>query len=195
MARLFALSLFAALTLGTATGEAKKKRVVVDRIVAVVDDSAITKSALDRELRWFRKEIDKKHALDGDARAAALRDAERAQLYEMIDTRLLLKAAERMRVTASKEDIDQAIAQIAKQNGQTVAELWQLVAREGHDEVDYRRRIGEQIASWRVATQEAHKRNAGLSKLAAEEQQRRVAATMKTLVSELRSAAHIEERL
>jgi parvulin-like peptidyl-prolyl isomerase len=113
----------------------------------------------------------------------------------MIDTRLLGKAAERARLTASKEEIEKTIADIAKQNGQTVAELWQLVAREGYDEVDYRRRIGEQIVAWRLASLEAHKRIPDMSKLESDEQQRRVAATMKTLVGELRSAAHIEERL
>lgn len=195
MRRLAALALCLAIALASSRGEAKKKRVVVDRIVAIVDDTAITKSALDRETRSARKQVEQKYALDSDARAAAMREVERAELRAMIDTRLLLKAAAKLRLSASKEEIDRAVADVAKQNARTVPELMQAVVREGYDEVDYRRRLGEQIVTWRVAQQEAYKRTPEMSKLSPEEQQRRIAAAMTALVSDLRSAAHIEERL
>ncbi len=196
MKRLAAVSLSLVIVLAAANGEAKKKRrVVVDRIVAVVDESPITKSALDRETAPYRKRIMQKHALDPKARDAALREVERTKLREMIDNRLLAAAAARARVVVSQEEIEQGIADMAKQGGMSVPELWQWVAREGSDEADYRRRIAEQLVSWRFAGYEAVKRTPDFSKLSIEEQRAEIATTMRVVAGELRSVAHIEERL
>lgn len=196
MRRLVALSLFVALMLQSVSGEAKKKkRVIVDRIVAVVDDSAITKSALDRETAPHRKRIMQKHALDPVARDAALREVERTTLREMIDNRLLAAAAAQARMSVSEEEVDHGIAEMARQGGMSVPELRQWIAREGAEEADYRRRIFEQLLSWRMAGFEAVKRNPGFSKLSVDEQRAEITITMRALASELRSVAHIEERL
>jgi peptidyl-prolyl cis-trans isomerase SurA len=195
MMRFSAALLALAVALGSAPAHAKKKRVVVDRIVAVVDKTPITQSALDRETRPFRKGLVQKYALDVDARREALREIERTTLHGMIDTRLLLQAAEEARISASKEEIDRAVAEVAKQGGRSVPELLQMVAQEGYDEPEYRRRLGEQLVTWQLATREAVKRTPDFSRLGSEDQRAKVTAMLKTLASELRNAAHIEERL
>jgi len=181
--------------LSAGDAQAKKTRTVVDRIVAVVDSACITKSALDRELIPYRKELGARHGLDADARKAALEALEKSTLRQMIDTRVLVKAAEAARFTATVEEVDRAIVEVASSNKRTVKELLAELPSLGYDEAEYRRSTRQQLMVARLVSYETGKRVAGFAKLSPAEQRQKSVAVERDLVSELRRAVHIEERL
>ncbi len=193
MIRLFIL-LFALLVMSStsASAEATKERIVVDRIVAVVDERAITRSSLDQETLPLRTLILTNHALDDAARDAAMRDLDRAALRQMIDTYLLVREATRRGSATSDEEIDRALEQVAREQGRGASEFTKMITQQGYDEAQVRRRIGEQIVSGRLASNEARRLYPVVSKPPGPEQQ---ALILNTLVSRLRDDAYIEERL
>jgi len=115
---------------GSASGS-----VVVDRVVAVVNDEIITMSDLQRE------EALKKH--DG-----ALDD--RLVLEDMIDRKLQMAAAKRAGVDVTDKELADAIADIIKRNNMDMLQFGQALAKEGLTIEQYRVELREQITLSRL---------------------------------------------
>jgi peptidyl-prolyl cis-trans isomerase SurA len=125
----------AVLTVVLAAGapDAASGSVVVDRVVAVVNNDIITMSDLQREL----------------AKGSAIQD-ERLLLEEMIDRKLQMAAAKQDGMDVSERELDEAIADILKRNNLDRPRLEEALAREGLTLEQYRSDLREQITLSRL---------------------------------------------
>ncbi len=109
----------------------------LDSIVATVNNSIITQSALDR--------------LANSARLAQQgRMSHQALLNQAIDTELQLQAAKDAGLSASSQDIDTAIADIAQGNGVSAKVLLQKVVAAGMSVSTYRQQLHDQILMQKI---------------------------------------------
>ena len=109
--------------------------VVVDRVVAVVNNEIITLSDLQRE------EALKKHD--------AVRD-DRLVLEDMIDRKLQMAAAKRAGVDVTDKELDDAVADIMKRNSMDMMQFGVALAKEGLTLEQYKEELREQITLSRL---------------------------------------------
>ncbi len=110
--------------------------VLVDRIAAVVDLHAITRSAVEARARPLL--------------ALAKMESEKAQvrrdvLTELIEEALILKESRRLRIEIREEEVEAALAEVARQNNLTLAELSTETRRQGMDDGAYRELIRRKL--------------------------------------------------
>ena len=140
------LRLFAALVLAvvaTATARAQ----LIDGVAAVIGDDVILLSDVNRA---SRPAVERFVAQNGEISPEVLRSVRAEALKTLIDQSLISGAAERMRLETSAEEIDFAIANIAREEGAEVEQVYEAAARQGLDRERYRTRLAEQIARMKV---------------------------------------------
>ncbi len=108
--------------------------VVVDRVVAVVNDEIITMSDLQRE-----EALKKSTALD-----------DRLVLEDMIDRKLQMAAAKRAGVDVTDKELSDAVADIIKRNNMDMTQFGVALAKEGLTVEQYRAELREQITLSRL---------------------------------------------
>ncbi|MBL8912010.1 MAG: SurA N-terminal domain-containing protein [Archangium sp.] len=104
--------------------------VLVDRIVATVDNRAITRSEL-------------------DARAERSKSSRDAALDELINEYLIAKDAISKSITISDEEVDKAIQMVMDQNKISKEEFQQALVAQGYTLEGYRTSIGLQLLEFR----------------------------------------------
>lgn len=122
--------------------------VLLDRIVAAVNEEAITWSELMNAII-----IDGKQMLEGatgSAREEKIRQIERPFLKQMIEMKLQLQAARRMNLHVDAAEIDGAINDIMTKYGLTEDKLMASLEAEGLTQEDYRSRLADQILLQKV---------------------------------------------
>lgn len=117
---------------------------VIERVVAVVGDHPILMSELRQRARPFLLEIHSKIPTEAQ-RAAAESETLRQMLQRMIDDQLEAQAAAKMRIRVEAEEIDKAIARLARMQDTTVQELLSEVLRSGMTAQEYRNEIRRQL--------------------------------------------------
>ena len=155
---------------------------LVDRIVAVVDLQAITRSAVEQRAAPLLLA-----AKTPEERTQARRDA----LTELIEDALISREARRLRLEVKDEEVESAFGEVARQNQLSTAELAAETKRQGIDVVQYRAMLKRKILEmkWlnvrlnRAAMPEADSERGAFY---SSERQR--------LMTELRAAAVIEVR-
>lgn len=127
LAILFSMSLQ-----GTASGS-----VVVDRVVAVVNDEVITLSDLQREVALYNKrnevKQDSQHVLD-----------------DMIDRKLQMAAAKRNGMDVTDKELADAMDDVMKRNNMDTAKFTAAVAKEGLTLEQYKNELREQMTLSRL---------------------------------------------
>ena len=120
------------------------RAVVVDRIVAIVNDEVITLSELDEAAApLYRRLLPRVN--DPVEREALIRKIRRQVLKQMIDERLLRQEAERLGIKVSPEEIDRFLARFKEQNNLTEEKFQEFLAAQGLTLQEYRQRVAEQI--------------------------------------------------
>lgn len=109
--------------------------VVVDRVVAVVNDEIITLSDLQRETTVKKSE--------------AVRD-DRLVLEDMIDRKLQMAAAKRAGVMVTDKELADAVADIIKRNSMDLTQFGVALAKEGLTLEQYKAELREQITLSRL---------------------------------------------
>ena len=122
--------LFTSALPGSASGS-----VVVDRVVAVVNDEIITMSDLQRE-----EALKKSEAAHDD----------RLVLEDMIDRKLQMAAAKRAGVDVTDKELADAVADIIKRNNMDMLQFGLALAKEGLTIEQYRAELREQITLSRL---------------------------------------------
>jgi len=112
---------------------------VVDRVVAVVNDSVITLSELERAAKLVEKEGGAATASVGKA---ALR---RKILDQLIEGKLVEQAAARVGITVSEKEIDAAVDDVRRRNNISLDELVRALKGSGITYMEYRERLGSEI--------------------------------------------------
>jgi len=125
----FAILLAQALT-GTAQGS-----VIVDRVVAVVNNDIITLSDLQREATLSKSEN---------------RPDEKLVLENMIDRKLQMAAAKRAGMDVTDKELADALADITKRNNLDMAQFGEALAKEGLTIDQYKNELREQMTLSRL---------------------------------------------
>ncbi|NPA48529.1 MAG: hypothetical protein GXO20_00985 [Thermodesulfobacteria bacterium] len=125
-------------------GVAASYAVVVDRIVAVVNDDVITLSELDEAAApLYRRYLPR--AKDPVERENLIRQIRRQVLNQMIDEKLLAQEAEKLDIKVSPAEVDRFIARFKEQNGLSDEKFQEFLAAQGLSYDEYRQKVAEQI--------------------------------------------------
>lgn len=127
------------------TMELSDTGILIDGIAAVVNDGAVLLSELDeqtklivRRLRADDTQLPPQNVLVGQV------------LERLIIMEIQLQRAKRDGITMPDEVLNRALADVARRNGTTLAELPELLARDGVDYTSYRREMREQLTIERL---------------------------------------------
>jgi hypothetical protein len=118
------------------------ERVVVNRIVAVVDQDVITLVELQRRAKPFQKRL---ADVAPDKRAAAEKQLHHDLIQEAIEDRLIARDARAMRVSIGTDEINRALDTIAQSKNVPREKLLELVAGQGFSEAQYREQLVRQL--------------------------------------------------
>lgn len=114
--------------------------VLLDRIVAVVNDSVIMQSELEAEARQLRIMI------QGGGERVPPHDAFMRQVLDrMIAIELQLQYAERAGITISDDRVNIALTELAQRNGGTLSDLPAMLAEQGINYTEFRENIREEL--------------------------------------------------
>ncbi|GGZ52095.1 chaperone SurA [Lysobacter xinjiangensis] len=117
----------------------------LDRIAAVVNEDVVLRSELDRAVANIRAQYaDRAGQLPPDD------VLERQVLERLVLTKLQVARAQETGIRVNDEELDQAIAAIAQQNGATVAQLRQRVTSDGSTFDEFRASIREEMLLQRL---------------------------------------------
>lgn len=117
------------------------ERQVLDKVVAVVNDEAITQSEIDLFLRPLYEQYSKD--LREDKLFEAMTDARKKLLSQMIEDRLVFQEAKTQNISIPEEEIDAQLQQL-KSKFKTEDELEESLSREGLTLTTLRERIKKQ---------------------------------------------------
>lgn len=121
----------------------------LDAIVAVVEDDVVLRSELDAELRKVARQLQAQ-----GAQVPPRPQLERQVLERLILLKLQLAAAQQLGVTVTDEEVDQALASVAKTNNISVAQLREALARGGISFDAYREDARRQMIQGRLRQRE-----------------------------------------
>jgi peptidyl-prolyl cis-trans isomerase SurA len=159
--------------------------VVVDRVVAVVDTRCITLSELRRRAAPFVKRAEAQGALPPARRAEIFQQT----LQRLVEERLLAEAAARTGVAVTAEEVDRALASIAKEYGKTTDEVLRTASDVGLSEEEYRAELARQILEGKLLQLRVLRRNRRT--LSAPEQTEVLRRERTAYVEKLRGASFI----
>jgi peptidyl-prolyl cis-trans isomerase SurA len=129
---------------------------MIDRIVARVNDDIITLSELQEEgLPLFER---LRANYTGEELESQVQRAEREFLDQLILRRLQLQYASQIGISASDNDINAALKDVLTRNNLTQEQLTALLTREGLTLQDYKDRLREQIILARLMNQAVRSR-------------------------------------
>ena len=126
--------------------------VIVDRIVAVVNDTLITQSDLNSTFEPIRKRIAAQTS--GEERASALKKAQEGMLNRMIDDILIEQEAARLGIKIPDEDVTGAIENILAQKNLTMNDFEKILENEGMSLEGYKKEVKTQMIRSKVVRRE-----------------------------------------
>ena len=116
--------------------------ILLDRVVAVVNNEVITWSELYKMMEYEAANLG---SLSNEQKMKLLKENEADFLDKMIDMRLQLQEAKKLGFRISQEDLDEAIENIKKKYSMNDSELRQSLKREGLTYEEYEERLSEQM--------------------------------------------------
>lgn len=125
----------------------------LNRIVAIVNDEAITENQLSQKVALATQQL---KAADQSIPPKDI--LEKQVLQQMIDAVLQLQIAKTTGIRISQAETNQAIENIAKQNGQSVDALYQAVQQQGWTINGFREEIADQATIQKLEEREVASR-------------------------------------
>lgn len=141
MGRLKGLCLKAVLAAALAVAAAPAAAEVVDRIVAVINDSVITLSELNAATAVALDKLGSEEKKD----PAKVKELKSRTLDNLVEQKLVKQAADKAGIDISEREIDNAVEDIKKQNNLTQEALLLALAQSGLTVREYREQLKEQI--------------------------------------------------
>ena len=140
-----------ALALGLVAGAARAEP--IDRIVAVVNDSVVLQSELDRALQIGRKQLaERKIALPSE-------EVLRTQVLErLVLTRVQTQRAQDAGIRVDDRELNEVLGNIAAQNKMTPAQFIEAVKKEGIEYPALREQIRDEVTISRLRSREIEHR-------------------------------------
>lgn len=149
----FLVALSLALLVPTAAPAQTVAPLPLDRIVAVVDEDVVLQSELDRDISRVTTQFAK------NPQQLPPRDVlERQLLDRLVLQKLQVARADSTGVKVSDAEVDQALAQIAKQNNMEIGQLRGAITQQGQDFEQFRKGVREQLIVQRLRQRVAQSR-------------------------------------
>lgn len=126
--------------------------VIVDRIVAIVNDTLITQSDLNNAFEPIRQKIEAQTT--GAEREKTLKGAQESILNRMIDNILIEQQAAKLGITVKDEDVTGTIRNILSQKNLTMDDFEKILEKEGLSLDAYKKEVKEQMTRSRVIRRE-----------------------------------------
>jgi len=126
---------------------------MVDRIVAIVNQDAITLSELDDAIEPFVKQIDGAAYGPGEKRQLLFK-VRQDILNRMIDQKLTDQESERLGISIHDSEIDKRVEVVKNENYMTDEDLTKALGNEGYTLDEYREKIKEQLLSMKLVNLE-----------------------------------------
>jgi len=133
-----------------ASGEGKKK-VIVDRVVAVVNDAIILDSEL--QSRMLGVLADAEQIAEPKERARRIQKLTTQMLDEMVNEELVVQAAEEAKIDIEPAEVNAALDEIKKQNGMDDAKFAKALAEQGYTMSSYKQDLRRQLLRLRAQNQ------------------------------------------
>ena len=130
---------------GIASAQANTRSEPIDSIVALVDEDIILRSELNLAVAGI---VDRIRA-SGEA-MPPINLLEGQVLERLIVRELQIQRALQTGIRISDADIDQAMVNLAQQNGITIQQMRQVIEADGEDFSEFRRNIGEELMTERL---------------------------------------------
>ena len=131
------------------TGKAE----VVDRIVAIVNEDAVTLSELNEAVEPFVQQI-REAPYGPDERRQLLSKVRQDMLNRIIDQRLTDQESKRLGISVHDSEIDKRLDIVKEQNFFTDEDLEKALEAEGYSLEEYREKIKEQLLSQKLVNME-----------------------------------------
>ena len=128
---------------------AKETHASLDKIVAIVNDDAITASELRKASNLIKVQIQQQHI-----RMPAQKEFQKEVLNQLINKKLQLQFAKNAGINISDADVNNALKHVAELNHISVPELYKHLQHDGISSENYRREIREQLTLQRLQQQE-----------------------------------------
>lgn len=125
----------------------------IDRIIAVVNDEIIIESELDARLPAVKRQLAQQRV-----RLPSDTVLKRGVLERMIMERLQLQVAAQLSLTVSQARVDEAVAQIAKENRLTMAQFVEALKHEGVSLAQVRDQVRTQLLIQQLIDREINNR-------------------------------------
>jgi peptidyl-prolyl cis-trans isomerase SurA len=123
---------------------AEGQAVLIDKVVAVVNDEVITLSEIQKEGKPIIQRI--RDELSEDRRANQMQITQRQILDALILRRLQLQEAKKEKIVVEQSEVTTTIEQIKKERGLTSdAQLTEALARENLTLEEFKTKVGEQL--------------------------------------------------
>jgi peptidyl-prolyl cis-trans isomerase SurA len=124
------------------------KRITIERVVAVVNDTVILESELTQRSRPMMAELDKVE--DPRERQRQQRTQTRQVLGSLVDEELILQAATEAKLEVTEPEIQKALDEVKRQNKVTDAQLVEALRMQGYTIEEYRKDVRRQILRLRA---------------------------------------------
>ncbi len=167
-------------------------RVVVNRIVAIVDEDVITLAELRRRALPALKRV--AASVPADKRAAAEAEVYKEWLQQLINERLVVREARALRVTIASTEIDATLDAIAKSANLTREKVLAEAVEQGYSEAQYREELVGQLLTKKIMVLKMRDDFAKLDK-DPEKSSKQIDKIMAKFYQRLRANVFIEVRL
>jgi peptidyl-prolyl cis-trans isomerase SurA len=127
------------------------RKVVVERVVAIVNDAIILASELDARMVPIRNEA--QDIADPKERDRRLAKLTVTTLDEMVNEELIVQAAEAAKIEIEASDVQAAMDDIKQQNKLDDAALAQVLAAQGYTITNYKTELRRQLLRLRATNQ------------------------------------------
>jgi parvulin-like peptidyl-prolyl isomerase len=156
--KLSALLLATTLATGTAAAQAPKttspnagKKVIYERVVAVINDSIILRSELDTRMIPLMQDV--QSITDPKERERRIEKLRVQALDDMVNEELIVQAAEAAKIDVEASEIQAAIDEIKSTNNLTDAQLAEALAQQHYTMANYKQDLRRQIMRLRAVNQ------------------------------------------
>jgi peptidyl-prolyl cis-trans isomerase SurA len=133
------------------TGDRTNRKLIVDRVVAVVNDAIILDSEL--QARLIPVLADTAQITDPKERARRVQKLTTQMLEEMVNEELVVQAAEEAKVEVEPAEVNAAMDDIKKQNDLDDAGLAKALAEQGYTLSSYKQDLRRQLLRLRAQNQ------------------------------------------
>ncbi len=138
-----------------AEGSADAPGILLDRVVAIVNDGIVTQSELDEAMNTAIRRL---REARGNAEMPPLADIRRQVLDQLILNRIQSQRAERIGITVDDEAVNRELLALAEENNLTLAQLPVVLERDGYNYAAFREERRQDMARQQLRRREVLQR-------------------------------------